>query len=326
MNREEHVFRRPVDRPIFTLQDLDHPASAVLNPGVAELDGEVVLLLRVEDLTGISHIRVARSKNGVDGWKLDEGILLEPDIPAYPLEEWGCEDARVTRISPTEWVIAYTAYSRYGPAVALAKTSDFLTAQRLGVVLSPENKDAAVFPDPFEDTWYMLHRPVSSGREHIWYACSHGDLGHWGQPGVLVPERGGPWWDSHKVGVGAPPFRTDDGWLLIYHGVKQMALGLVYRLGVVLLDLENPRHVLDRSARWIFGPEAHYEMTGLAPNVVYTCGTLQRGDETWMYYGAADTSIGLAIAKTQDIVDFALEYDYVSRVGLEKAMDHGDSG
>ena len=132
--------------PLLTPDDLPFKANGVLNPGVAEIDGEVVLLLRIEDRQGLSHIRVARSRNGVDCWRIAERPLLEPDLPAYPLEEWGCEDTRVTQTGPREWIIAYTAYSRYGPAVALASTSDFETATRLGVMLPPTNKDAAVFP------------------------------------------------------------------------------------------------------------------------------------------------------------------------------------
>src|SRR5512136_212478 len=141
---ENALFVRHGGQPLLTPKDMPIEANAVLNPGVVEVDGEMLLLLRVEDKRGVSEIRVARSSNGVDGWRIADRALLEPDLPEWPYEEFGCEDARVTRIAEREWIIAYTAYSRYGPAVAMATTKDFETVERLGLVLSPSNKDAAV--------------------------------------------------------------------------------------------------------------------------------------------------------------------------------------
>ena len=317
----KRVFTRYAETPLLTPADLPFHTNGVLNPGVAEMDGEVVLLLRIEDREAISHIRTARSQNGVDGWLIADTPLLAPDLPDYPFEEWGCEDPRVTRIGPHEWIIAYTAYSRYGPAVALARTADFVSVTRIGVVMSPTNKDAALFPVKFDGVWLLLHRPVTGQEEHIWCVCSPDeDLKSWGQPGVLLPQRTGPWWDGVRVGVGAPPLLTGEGWLLLYHGVKEMAGRPVYRLGVALLDRENPRIVLARASEWVFAPEAEYEQRGLAPNVVYTCGALQRGDEVWMYYGAADTVIGLAIAKLSDLLCFVREHDFLHRIGRGKGM------
>ncbi|MCL4534167.1 MAG: glycosidase [Bacteroidetes bacterium] len=313
------LFTRYGPRPILTPDDLSFKANAVLNPGVALVDGEVLLLLRIEDRRGISHVHVARSANGVDGWRIAERPLLQADSPGHPFEEWGCEDPRVTQISPKKWIIAYTAYSRYGPAVALATTTDFETVTRIGIVLSPTNKDAALFPRQFHSQWVMLHRPVTGGQEHIWYVSSP-DLKDWTRPGVLLPQRSGPWWDGLRVGVGAPPIQTDQGWLLIYHGVKEMGARPVYRLGLALLDLDNPRKMLARASEWVFAPETDYEQRGLVPNVVYSCGAIGRGDELWMYYGASDTVIGLATAKMTDLLDFVRENDYLHRVGRQKGM------
>ncbi len=306
----EPFVRHPLN-PLITPDDLPIKANAVFNPGVVELDGEVLLLLRIEDRRGVSQIRIARSTNGIDGWTFDDHPLLEPDLADFPFEEWGCEDARVTQIAERKWVIAYTALSRYGPAIALAVTEDFRTVERQGIVMSPTNKDAAIFPQKFGGRWIMLHRPVTGEAEHIWYATSPDHI-HWANPGVLLPERGGPWWDGVRIGVGAPPIRTDEGWVLIYHGVKEMGNRPIYRLGVAVLDLEDPRRALHRASEWVFGPEAPYEHQGLMPGVVFTCGTLQRGDEVWMYYGAADTIIGLATARMKDILAFARQHDFLS--------------
>lgn len=315
----ESLFKRHSDKPLLTAADLPFDANSVFNPGVTEFEGEILLLLRIEDRTGISQIRVARSANGVDGWKIADKPLLQPDLPEYPYEEWGCEDPRVTRIGTKEWVIAYTAYSRYGPVVALALTSDFEQVERLGIMLSPSNKDATVFPEKFHDSWFMLHRPVTGHQEDIWYASSP-TMVNWSQPGILMAQRGGPWWDSVRIGVGGPPLKTDDGWLLIYHGVKQMGPDLLYRLGLALLDKHDPRKVIARASRWVFAPKVGYEMHGQLPNVVFTCGAIVRGDEVWMYYGAADTVTGLATAKLADLLDFVKQYDFLHKIKPEKGM------
>lgn len=317
---DKEVFVRHSANPLITPQSIPLRANAVLNPGVVEIDGEVVLLLRIEDRQGISQIRVARSRNGVDDWRFADKPLLEPDLPENPFEEWGCEDARVTQYDNGKYIIAYTAYSRYGPAVALAVTTDFESVTRLGVVLSPTNKDAVVIPECYDGSWVMLHRPVTGAQEHIWYAVSSDTLRSWTQPGLLIPERGGPWWDGLRVGVGAPPIKTDEGWLLIFHGVKAIADNPIYRLGLALLDRDDPRRVVARASEWVFAPEAEYEVHGLLPNVVFTCGALLKGDEVWMYYGGADTVVGLAIARLEDLLQFVHEYDFLRRVGREKGM------
>lgn len=318
MNKE--LFSRSEYNPLLTVSELPMPANAVLNPGAVEIDGEVLLLLRIDSKRGVSHIRVARSTNGVDNWRIDPNPLLEPHLAENPYEEWGCEDPRVTQIADDTWLIAYVAYSRYGPAVALATTKDFQSVTRLGVVLAPTNKDAAIFPRKFDDQWIMLHRPVTGGQEHIWYASADGDLAHWGQPGVLMPQNGGPWWDGLRIGVGAPPMLTDQGWLLIYHGVKELGNHPIYRLGLALLDLDDPRKVLARTADWVFAPEASYEQSGLVPGVVFTCGAICRGDDVWMYYGASDTVIGLATAKMSELLAFVRDNDYLSEIGRAKGM------
>jgi len=319
MIMSQSIFKRHSNEPLLKPSDMPIEANAVFNPGAVEVGGEVILLLRIEDQTGISQIRVARSANGVDGWKIADKPLLEPDLPQYPYEEWGCEDARVTQIRANEWIIAYTAYSRYGPAVALALTSDFEEAERLGIMLSPTNKDATVLPEKLRDSWFMLHRPVTGSEEDIWYASSP-TMVNWSQPGILMAQRGGPWWDSVRIGVGGPPLKTDDGWLLIYHGVKKMGVDSLYRLGLAMLDKDDPRKVLLRASRWIFAPEAPFEMNGLLPNVVFTCGAIVRGDEVWMYYGAADTFVGLATAKLSELVDFVKRHDFLCKIKPEKGM------
>ena len=296
------IFKRSMENPILTPQDMPFPAAAVLNPGATEQNGEVVLLLRVENHAGYSSIHVARSQNGMTDWNVETEPILRYGQKRWRYEEWGCEDARVTYLAEEKrWYITYTAYSPAGAAVAIAHSEDLVKAKRIGLVLSPSNKDAALFSKRFNDRWAVLHRPDAGGLEHIWSAYSP-DLIHWGEPHCVLPEGGGAAWDALKVGAGPPPILTEDGWLLIYHGVKGYGGRLIYRTGVAMLDRDKPHKIIARSPQWLFQAEAPYELSGLVPNVVFPTGLLVRGDELWMYYGAADTYVCLAIAHLEDVL------------------------
>jgi predicted GH43/DUF377 family glycosyl hydrolase len=297
------IFERCPDNPLITADDLSFSASSVYNPGAVDKDGDVVLLARVEDRTGFSSIHVARSSDGIGGWEVCGEPLLACGDPDMRYETRGCEDARVTYIAEEDrYCICYVAYSKVGPAIGLAQTADFEEAERLGLILSPPNKDTVMFPEKISGDYMVLHRPVAGDKEHIWSASSP-DLVHWGFPHCVLVERGGPWWDGVKVGAAAPPIRVEDGWLLLYHGVKKFGGNMVYRVGAALLHLQQPHKVLARTPGWIFGPDAPYETNGYMPNVVFPCGCLVRGDELWMYYGAADTSVCLARARLSDILE-----------------------
>ena len=300
----DELFRRHGGNPILTAADWPHTVNAVFNPGVAELGGQTLLIVRVEDRTGLSHFALAHSQDGLTGWTVEDRPLLMPDREEHA-EEFGVEDPRVTRIGD-EFFVVYTGYSRDGPLVCLATTRDFRTLERRGVIMPPEDKDAALFPSRFGDRWALLHRPVSAQPRHaahIWLSWSP-DLHHWGDHTILLRAREGAWWDAHKVGLCAPPLRTDEGWLLLYHGVHTTAAGSIYRLGLALLDLERPTHVVARSSEWMFGPDAPYERIGDVDQVVFSCGwrLLEDGDTLRMYYGAADTSVCVATARVSELL------------------------
>jgi predicted GH43/DUF377 family glycosyl hydrolase len=297
------IFTRHEDNPILTAEDMPFSAQAVLNPGATEQDGQVVLLLRVEEGSGYSNIHVARSDNGVDGWTVEPRPLLEHGLEDLRYERWGCEDARVVWLDDERcWYITYTAYSPAGAAVGLARSEDLVEVERIGLITAPASKDAALFPRKFDGRWAVLHRPVAGGGiENIWIAYSP-DLIYWGEPHCVMTESTGPAWDAVKVGVGPPPLAVEDGWLLIYHGVKNYGGNPVYRAGAALLDPDRPHKVRARSAEGLFKATEVYETSGLMPNVVFPSGLLRRGDELWMYYGAADTSVALAIASLDDVL------------------------
>ncbi len=302
------MFERYPKNPILTVDNWPYPANAVFNSAAAIVDSETLLLIRVEDFRGASHLTVARSADGISNWRIDAEPTLEPD-PAHPDEIWGIEDPRITRLEETDqWAITYTAYSSGGPLVSLATTKDFRNFNRLGSVMPPEDKDAALFPVKFNGLWAMLHRPVICSPHisgHIWISFSP-NLKHWGEHQILLHARQGSWWDANKIGLSAPPMQTEHGWLMLYHGVRMTASGSIYRLGLALLDLENPAKVLRRSDEWIFGPKASYEREGDVDDVVFPCGWTVKDGTIYMYYGAADSCIALATAKLKNLVDYIL--------------------
>jgi predicted GH43/DUF377 family glycosyl hydrolase len=301
------LFERSPRNPILTVEDLPYPANAVFNPGAAQVGAETLLLVRVEDLRGISHLHVARSVDGVTDWRFDPAPLLMSEPDRYPEEIWGCEDPRLTWLPERdEWAITYTAYSRRGPLVSLATTTDFRSVQRLGPVMPPEDKDAALFSRRLAGRWAMIHRPTPlRGGAHMWVSYSP-DLRHWGDHALLLEARDGGWWDAGKIGLGPPPIETRDGWLVLYHGAHVTASGPIYRVGFALLDLDDPTIVLRRSDEWAFGPHEPYEIHGDIHHVVFPCGWIvdELRDEVRMYYGAADTRIGLATARLGAVLDY----------------------
>ncbi len=318
--QQPQLFQRHKFNPILTAADWPYPAHTVFNPAATLLrDGTTLLLCRVEDRRGLSHLSVARSVNGVDGWQMDAQPTLPADPANFPEELWGIEDPRITYVPELKkYVIVYTAFSSSGPGVALAMTEDFHTFERLGMVMPPEDKDAALFPHRIGGNWAMIHRPVSGSGAHMWLSYSP-DLRHWGSHRLMLAARRGGWWDANKIGLSPPPIETPEGWLVIYHGVRHTAAGAIYRLGLALFDLEVPERCLARGDEWMFGPQEPYEQFGDVGNVVFPCGytVAPDGDTLRIYYGAADTSIALATASIRALLEWLGQHRTLPHGGLD---------
>ncbi|CAB1243218.1 Glycosidase [Ruminococcaceae bacterium BL-6] len=303
-NTFKELFRRYPYNPILMAKDWPYPVNVVLNPAATMFRGKVLLLARVEDRRGFSHLTKAVSDDGISNWTIDRFPTLESD-PDHPEEAWGIEDPRITYMEELgKYAVTYTAYSQSGAVVSLALTEDFENFDRVGPIMPPEDKDATIFPCRFGDRWMLIHRPISHGAD-IWISSSD-NLRYWGEHQILINSRGGSWWDGSKVGVCAQPLETPEGWLILYHGVRQTASGATYRLGLALLDHDNPLKVLHRSDEWVFGPQEVYEKEGDVQDVVFPCGwVLDKGTgRIKMYYGAADTCIALATASLDEILDY----------------------
>jgi len=306
--RELELFKRYEGNPILTPAHWPYKVNAAFNPGAAKIGDEVLLLVRVEDMQGYSHLTVAKSKDGRTNWQIDTKPTLKAK-KSLNEDIMGLEDPRIVWLDKIQkYVITCTTFFAKAigspPTVSFITTKDFRTFDRLGPLLMPENKDAALFSQSFNGRYALINRPIIGGKADIWISFSP-DLKHWGEHRVLIPVRPRSW-DSHKVGLGPPPIKTREGWLIIYHGVRVTASGALYRIGLALLDLDNPLKVIRRSREWVFGPKENYEKMGDVANVTFPCGVIlnQEMDELLIYYGAADTVVGLAIANIKDIIDY----------------------
>jgi predicted GH43/DUF377 family glycosyl hydrolase len=342
------VFRWP-NNPIITPKDVkpsrsDFEVVGAFNAGVARLDDEVVLLLRVAErpisrhpdieltafydtatgeislkefskndatvnfsdprfvktakgkyLTSISHLRVARSRDGVN-FDIDSRTAVSA---ANDYEAFGVEDPRISMVDE-KYYITYVGVSAIGLTTCLMSTKDFVDFVRHGVIFCPDNKNVTLFGGKIGGKYYALHRPVSMLFEkyEIWIAESP-DLRYWGNHKYLMGARQGLW-DARKIGGGAPPFLTEQGWLTVYHGADESNR---YCLGAVLLDAEEPWKVIARTTKPILEPEADYEVEGFFGNVVFTCGLLYEEKKVRIYYGVSDSSIAYAEISLEEILD-----------------------
>lgn len=246
-------------------------------------------------LTSISYIRIARSKDG-RRFTIDDKPFV---YPSDRHETYGIEDPRVTQIGNT-YYIYFSAVSPVGIGESMVSTNDFETVTHHGMIFCPDNKDVLIFPERVNGKYYALHRPTvkSIGEPEIWIAESD-NLLHWGNHRHLAGLREGMW-DSGRMGGGAVPFRTERGWLELYHGATKEHR---YCMGALLLDLNDPAKVIARSDKPILEPEAEYEKNGFFGDVVFSCGLLVEGDIVKMYYGVADTSMACAELSLREILD-----------------------
>lgn len=235
-------------------------------------------------LTTLSHLRLVCSDDGVH-FTEPEGYA--PIFGHGKLEGFGIEDCRVSKIDDT-YYLTYTAVSSLGVGVGMITTTNWKDFERKGLILPPHNKDCALFEEKIGGKYYALHRPSSPslGGNYIWLATSP-DLLHWGHHQCIATTREGMW-DSARVGAGAAPIKTAEGWLEIYHGANEDHR---YCLGALLLDANDPSIVLARSEDPIMEPTAPYELSGFFGNVVFTNGHIIKGDTVQMYYGASDEVI-----------------------------------
>ncbi|MEN8250802.1 MAG: glycoside hydrolase family 130 protein [Bacteroidota bacterium] len=303
---KEYAIREK-SNPIITKDDLPFRGECVFNSGAVEHDGEIVMILNTWRADFVPQFLVARSKDGVNFNIGDKSIVTPPK--EYPYGQYdGIFDTRITRMEEDDcYYITYNTSSHLGGRIRLLKTTDFVEFEDKGFITGVDHRNCVIFPEKVNGMYARLERPAGeSGIGDIYISYSP-DLRFWGDTQLLL-EKGTRYWESKKIGPGAPPVKTEKGWLIIYHGCREHMNGIMYNAGAMLLDLEDPRKIIGKMREYLMIPETDYENIGNVPQVLFPTAAIPHGekDELKIYYGAADTCIGLARANIPELVDKCL--------------------
>lgn len=291
--------------PILTNKDCPWPAECVYNAGVARYKGKYILMPRCLGLDGNCTFGLAESSDGYHFVMRDKPVISKATEGEFSMyENRGVEDARITQFGDTYYIF-YSCFSNFGFRIGLIQTDDFEDFRRIAITTTTDYRNSVLFPEKINGLYCRLDRP-NNDPWGIWISYSP-DLIHWGQSKLIQVPYPLSIWEYHKTGPGAPPIKTDNYWLSIYHATTHTMDGQTYRLGVMLHDLEDPSRVIV-ARQFILSPEEIHERVGYVHNVVFTNGALAEPDGTLkIYYGGADTNMNVATAKIQDLIDICLE-------------------
>ncbi len=302
----EPIVQRYSKNPILTPEDIPYPVETVHNAGVTKHEGRYVMLFRSHKATGRCILGLADSDDGFHFTPRPQPFMVPSSDGVFgEYEAFGVEDPRICCIEGA-YLITYSAYSKHGVRIGLARTRDFVNLERVALITQADLRNVVIFPERIDGRYVRLDRPHSEiSPWAIWISYSP-DLVHWGDSQVVMKPVAYHW-DEMKIGPGATPIRTSRGWLHIYHGVFPTMDGAVYRLGVALHDLHDPARVLGVCDRWILQPEAPWEVTGYVHNVVFTCGAVPEEDGTVkIYWGGADKVMCAGTAVIDELVELCL--------------------
>ena len=305
------ILSRHPENPLITPDDIPG-AMQVFNPSPVLFNDEIILLVSVVlfDCPYGGETRVARSSDGIH-FRIDDQpfINLDKNVYPYSIAHQHVIDNRVTRIGDDYFILTPVATRNFdGPCTILGKTCDFNNYEVIDIVTLPRNRGASLFPEKINNQYFKLDRPGGGKGAYgaIWLSSSP-DLVHWGRYRPLLAPFAP--WGGTKIGP-TPPIKTKDGWLVIIHGVHTPCDGPHYRIGALLLDLNDPCKIIGQTRSYLLAPEAEYEKNGVVDNVVFPCGAIWRPekDELMLYYGGADTCICLASGSVEEILQACRNY------------------
>ena len=301
------LINRYKNNPILTKEDVPYPVATVHNAAVVKYEGKYIMIFRSHKLNGRSILGKAVSDDGFN-FKVNKKPFMLPAVKGIfsEYEAYGIEDPRIVNIDG-EFLITYSAYSKHGVRIGLAKTRDFQAIERVSLITEADYRNVVFFSEKIGGLYARLDRPHSEiSPWSIWISYSP-DLKYWGESKLIMKPMQYHW-DEMKIGPGAPPIKTTRGWLHIYHGVFPTMDGSVYRLGAALHDLKDPSVILAVGDEWILQPEETYEITGYVHNVVFCCGAVAEDDgSVKIYWGGADKVMCVGVTMIEDLVDHCLE-------------------
>ena len=306
----DSVIWRYSGNPLFDLKSQDH-FWHICNSAVAIVNGEYVGIFRCEDKTGSPELYVGRSADGAK-WELETTPIVFYEEDGSVFQKLYCYDPRLIKLDGVYYVVFCADVD--GPSIYIAKTADFKRFDKLPNGFLPFNRNGVLFPEKINGQYVMLNRPSDSGNTqfgniHISYS---NDLVYWGNHKLLMKNfhLGNNFWERIKIGAGPTPIKTDEGWLLIYHGVQGTCNAWSYSFGVAVLDLEDPSKVKYRANRLLMAAEEPYETAGFTANVIFpTCALTDSEGRISVYYGAADTNMAIAFTTVDKLLAFAKKYN-----------------
>ncbi len=302
---------RHSDNPIIGRNPLPD-VSRIFNSAVMPFGDGFVGVFRGEQRDGIPHVYFGRSKDALH-WEFDPEKIDFRDANGESFQPLYAYDPRLVRVEDTYYII--WCQDMYGAAIGMAETKDFTSFTRLENPFLPYNRNAVLFPRKINGNFVMLSRPCDNGHTAFGdiFVSDSPDMVYWGRHRHVMG-RGERWWENLKIGGGAAPIETDKGWLMFYHGVVNTCNGYVYSVGAAILDIDEPSRVLHRCGNYILTPEEWYEERGFVPNVCFPCATIHDSEtgRIALYYGCADSYVGVAYTTAQEIYDYILAHDVAS--------------
>ena len=307
---------RYTENPIIGRNPIDHVAR-IFNSAVISYENSFIGVFRGEQNNGIPYIYLGRSKDGIH-WEFEEEKITFVDEEGQEFMPRYAYDPRLVKVEDTYYIIWCQDF--YGASIGMAKTQDFKTFVRLENPFLPFNRNAVLFPRKVNGNFMMLSRPSDSGHTPFGdiFLSESPDLVYWGKHRHVMG-KGKEWWQSLKIGGGAAPIETNEGWLLFYHGVSGTCNGFVYSIGGAILDIDNPSVVKYRCENFLLTPETWYEERGFVPNVCFPCATICDPEDgrIAIYYGAADSYVALAFTRAEEIVTYIKEHSVLTEEDQE---------
>jgi predicted GH43/DUF377 family glycosyl hydrolase len=307
MEGYKDIVKRYSKNPILKREDIPYPVETVHNPAVTKFEGKYIMLFRSHLRNGRSIIGIGESEDGYTFRIRNKPFIIPSEHePFKTYEEYGVEDPRIAEIGGI-YYITFSAYSKFGVRVVLAKTEDFKSLERISIITQADCRNVVLFPEKIGGRYVRLDRPHTEIIPwSIWISYSP-DLIYWGDSKVIITPKKYHW-DELKVGPGATPIKTKKGWLNIFHGVFRTMDGAIYRLGVALHDINDPEKVLVGD-NWILEPKDPWERVGYVHNVVFTCGAvLEENGILKIYWGGADSVVCVGEANIDEILEDLLSH------------------
>lgn len=291
--------------------------ARIFNSAVVPYEGAFIGVFRAEQTNGIPYIYLGRSRDGIS-WEFDQEKIHFQDEQGKDYMPQYAYDPRLVKVEDTYYIIWCQDF--YGASIGIAKTKDFQTFTRIDNPFLPFNRNAVLFPRKINGKFQMLSRPSDSGHTPFGdiFVSESPDMVYWGRHRHVMG-KGQQWWQNVKIGGGAAPIETSEGWLLFYHGVTGTCNGYVYSIGGAILDIDEPSVVKYRCETFLLTPEEWYEERGFVANVTFPCAAVQdaQSGRIAVYYGAADTYVGLAFTDVDTVTAYIKEHSAVTKEDTE---------